>query len=70
MKSSILLQNTTAKNTVLYGPSSASCLLMAGFEGWNPFKFMDIVCCIESGLYDELITRKEESSRVCVCVYV
>jgi len=28
------------------------------------------VCCVGSGLYDELITRLEESYRVCVCVCV
>jgi hypothetical protein len=27
-----------------------------------------VVCCVGSGLYDELITRSEESYRVCVCV--
>jgi hypothetical protein len=28
------------------------------------------VCCVGSGLCDELITRSEESYRVCVCNYV
>ena len=30
----------------------------------------DCVCCAGSGHCDELITRTEESYKVCVCVYV
>jgi hypothetical protein len=29
-----------------------------------------VVCCVGSGLCDELITKSEESYRVCVCVTV
>ena len=29
-----------------------------------------VVCCVGSGLCDELITRSGESYRVCVCVCV
>ena len=29
-----------------------------------------VLCCVVSGLYDELITRSEETYRVCVCVCV
>jgi len=29
---------------------------------------MFVVCCVCRGLCDELITRSEESYRVCVCV--
>jgi hypothetical protein len=32
--------------------------------------FVSCVCCIGSGLYDELISRSEESYRLCVCVCV
>jgi hypothetical protein len=34
------------------------------------FCFVHVVCCLGSGLCDELISRSEESYRVCVCVYV
>jgi hypothetical protein len=45
----------------------------------NPAEDMDVggyssvvftVCCISSGLFDELITCSEESGGVCVCVCV
>jgi hypothetical protein len=29
-----------------------------------------VVCCVGSGLCDELIARSEESCRVCVCLIV
>jgi hypothetical protein len=29
--------------------------------------FVHVVCCVGSGLCDELISRSEESYRVCVC---
>jgi hypothetical protein len=29
-----------------------------------------VVCCVGSGLCDELIIRAEDSCRVCVCMYV
>jgi hypothetical protein len=32
--------------------------------------FIFYVCCVGSGLCEGLITRSEESYRVCVCVYV
>jgi hypothetical protein len=32
--------------------------------------FVSCVCCVGSGLCEELITRSEESYRVCVCVCV
>jgi hypothetical protein len=32
--------------------------------------FVFVVCCVGSGLCDKLITRSEESYRVCVCVAV
>jgi hypothetical protein len=37
-------------------------------HGWSFAVF--VLCRVGSGLYDELITRKEESYRVCVCVCV
>ena len=43
--------------------------------GSSPAEGMDVLllclwCCVGSGLYDELITRSEESYRVSVCVCV
>jgi hypothetical protein len=32
------------------------------------FSFVSVVCCVGSGLCDGLITRSEESYRVCLCV--
>jgi hypothetical protein len=46
--------------------------LVAGIAGSNPTEGMDVpslvfvVCCVDSGLCDELITRSEESYKVCV----
>ena len=34
----------------------------------NVLSVVFVVCCVGSGLLDELITRSEESYRVCVCV--
>jgi hypothetical protein len=47
--------------------------LGCGDEGSNSDEGMDvclvfIVCCVGSGHCEELITRSEESYRVCVCV--
>jgi len=46
--------------------------LVVGREGSCPAEYMDVssilfvVCCVDSDLCDELITRSEESYRVCV----
>jgi hypothetical protein len=52
-------------NAQVCGPSTA------GVVGSNPAEHMVVrlvffVCCLISGLCDELITRSEESYRVCV----
>jgi len=43
----------------------------AGIAGSEPADGMDIrlfcLCCVGSGLCDEMITRSEESYMVCVC---
>jgi hypothetical protein len=45
---------------------------IAGVAGSNPAEGMDVsslvfaVCCVGSGLCDELITRSEEFYRVCI----
>ena len=54
----------------------SSCIMLvmlvtvAGIGGSSPAKYMDMflccVCCVGSGLCVELITRSEESCRVCV----
>ena len=48
---------------------------MVGISGSNPAKdvyvllfSLFVVCFVSSGLCDELITRPDESYRVCVCV--
>jgi hypothetical protein len=44
-----------------------------GFEtrgGHGCLSRVFVVCCVGSGLCDELITRPEESYRMCVCVYL
>jgi hypothetical protein len=49
--------------------------LTAGIVDSNPAKGMDVhllclLCCVDSGLCDEMITRSEDSVCVCVCVCV
>ena len=44
--------------------------LIAGIAGSNPAEGMDVVCGVGSGLCDGLITRSEESCRVCLSVCV
>jgi hypothetical protein len=49
--------------------------LIAGIPGSNPSESMDVcplslLCCVGSGLCDELITCSGESYRVCVCLIV
>jgi hypothetical protein len=47
--------------------------LISGIAGSNPSESMDVrllffvVCCVGSDLCDDIITRSEESYRVCVC---
>ena len=54
-------------NAQACGPSTA------GVVGSNPAEHMVVrlvfvLCCLNSGLSDELINRSEESYCVCVCV--
>ena len=49
--------------------------LILGIEGSNSAESKDVLllsllCCVVSGLYDEMITRAEESYRVCVSLTV
>jgi hypothetical protein len=49
--------------------------LIAGIAGSNPAEGMDVcllcffLCCVGSGLCEEMITLSEESYRMCVCVW-
>ena len=49
-------------------PSMGSRLRIPLGRGYSSLVF--VVCCAGSFLCDELITRSEESIRVCVCVCV
>ena len=48
--------------------SSAVVVRLLGLRVRIPRMFVSCVCCIGSGLCDELITRTEETYRLCVCV--
>jgi hypothetical protein len=58
---------------VVWLEAKACSRSMAGIAGSNLSEDMDVtlfVCCAGRGLCDELVTRSEQSYRVCVCVCV
>jgi hypothetical protein len=67
-----LLRSYSLPIPVVACPKGLDCgHSIAAIAGSIPAEGMDVssvVCCVGSGLCDELITRSEESYRVCVSV--